>query len=68
LVRTVPKKRAETLRLILDAYPDVALARLLTTSFRSVFQRPLAFYLAQAALSFQCFREIARLLRDRSEV
>jgi tRNA A-37 threonylcarbamoyl transferase component Bud32 len=68
LVRTVPEKRAEILQLILDVYPDVALTRLLTTSFTSVFRRPLAFYLAQAALSFHCFQEIARLLRERSDV
>jgi tRNA A-37 threonylcarbamoyl transferase component Bud32 len=68
LVRTVPEKRAEILQLILDVYPDVALTRLLTTSFTSVFRRPLAFHLAQAALSFHCFREIARLLRERSDV
>jgi serine/threonine protein kinase len=64
LVRTVPDKLAETLQLILDVYPDEGVARLLATHFTSVFQRPLAFHLAQAGLSIQCFREIARLLSE----
>ncbi len=65
LVRTVPEEFAETLRLILDVYPDEGVARLLATSFTSVVRRPLTFHLAQAGLSFPCFREIARLLRER---
>jgi hypothetical protein len=65
LLRTVPGEFAETLRLILDVYADEGLTRLLATSFTSVFRRPLTFHLAQAGLSFQCFREIARLLRER---
>ncbi len=65
LVRTVPEKRAETLQLILDVYPDEGTTRLLDTSFTSVFRRPLAFHLAQAGLSLHCFREVARLLRER---
>ena len=65
LVRTVSEKRAESLRLILDAYGDEGVTRLLVPSFTSVLRRPLAFHLAQAPLSFQCFREIARLLRER---
>lgn len=65
LLRTVPEKRAETLRLILDVYQDEGVSRLLATSFTSVLRRPLTFHLAQAGLSFQCFREIARLLRER---
>jgi len=65
LVRTVPEKLAETLQLILDVYADEEVTRLLDTSFTSVFRRPLTFHLAQAGLSFQCFREIARLLRER---
>ena len=65
LVRTVPEKRAETLQLILDVYADEEVTRLLATSFTSVLRRPLTFHLAQAGLSFQCFREIARLLRER---
>ena len=65
LVRTVPEKRAGTLQLILDVYADEGVTRLLATSFTSVLRRPLTFHLAQAGLSFQCFREIARLLRER---
>jgi hypothetical protein len=65
LVRTVPEKRGETLKFILDVYADEEVTRLLATSFTSVFRRPLTFHLAQAALSFQCFREIARLLKER---
>ena len=65
LVRTVPEKLAETLHLILDVYPDEGVTRLLATIFASVFRRSLTFHLAQAGLSFQYFREIARLLRER---
>jgi hypothetical protein len=65
LVRTRPQKLAETLQLVLDVYDDETVTRLLATSFTSVWRRPLAFHLAQAALSFQCFREIARLLEER---
>lgn len=65
LVRTVPVRLAETLRLILDVYADDGVTRHLTTSFTSVLRRPLMFHLAQAPLSFQNFREIARLLRER---
>jgi tRNA A-37 threonylcarbamoyl transferase component Bud32 len=65
LVRTAPDKLAETLELILDVYEDEGVTRLLATSFTSVLRRPLTFHLAQAGLSFQYFREIARLLRER---
>jgi tRNA A-37 threonylcarbamoyl transferase component Bud32 len=65
LIRTVPEKRAETLQIILDVYADEGVTRRLATSFTSVLRRPLIFHLAQAGLSFQCFREIARLLRER---
>ena len=65
LVRTGPEKLAGTLQLILDVYPDEGVTRLLATSFTSVLRRPLSFHLAQAGLSFQCFREIARFLRAR---
>jgi hypothetical protein len=68
LVRTVPEKLAEFLQLILDVYSDENVTRLLATSFTSVLRRPLTFHLAQAGLSFQCFREIARLLRERLDV
>jgi len=65
LVQTVPERLAETLQLVLDVYADEGVTRLLATSFTSVLRRPLTFHLAQAGLSFQCFREIARLLRER---
>ena len=65
LVRTAPEKRAETLQLILDVYADEGVTHLLASSFTSAWRRPLTFHLAQAGLSFQCFREIARLLRER---
>ena len=59
LVRTSPEHRAETVGLILDAYADEAMTGTLTSSFESVWQRPLTYHLAQAPLSLQCFREIA---------
>jgi hypothetical protein len=65
LVRTVPERRAETLRLILDVYADEGVSRVLAASFTSVMRRPLAFHLGQAGLSYRSFREIARLLRER---
>ena len=63
LVRTAPEKRAETVQLILDCYADDGVTCVLNTSFTSVFRRPLTFHLAQAGLSFQCYREIARVLK-----
>ena len=65
LVRTSPEKLAEILQLVLDGYDDPGVTRILAASFTSVWQRPLTFHLAQAGLSFQCFREISRLLRER---
>ena len=62
LVRTVPEKRAGILQVILEVYADDEVTRLLTASFNSVFRRSLSFHLAQAALSFRSFREVARLL------
>ena len=65
LRRTVREKLAETLQLILDVYADEAVTRHLAASFTAVLRRPLTFHLAQAGLSLQSFREIARLLRER---
>jgi hypothetical protein len=65
LVRTVPEKRAATLALMLDVYADEDVTRVLATSFTSVWRRALTFHLAQAPMSFQCFREIAGWLRAR---
>ena len=66
LVRTVPEKRVETLDSILDAYGDENVTRVLATAFNSVWRRPLALHLLQARLSYQCFGEIGRLLREGS--
>lgn len=66
LVRTAAEERAATLAFILDVYGDEDVTRVLAASFTSVWRRSLTFHLAQAGLSFQCFREIARLLRDPS--
>lgn len=65
LIRTIPEKRAETVQLILDIYADEEVSRVLAVSFTSLMQRSLIFHFAQAPLSFQCFREFARLLRER---
>jgi hypothetical protein len=65
LVRIVPGKRAEILQHVLDVYKDEGVIRVLATSFTSLMRRPLTFHLAQAALSVEDFREIARLLRER---
>ena len=46
------------------AKADEEVTRLLAPSFTSVLRRPLTFHLAQAGLSFQRYREIARLLKD----
>ena len=62
LARTVPEKVAETLRHIVEVYPDEGVTRLLAASFTSVWRRALIFQLSQAGLSFQRFRMIARLL------
>ena len=65
LDRTAPGNLAETHRLVLDVYGDEGVTRLLVASFTPVVRRPLTFHLGQAGLSFQCYREIARLLRAR---
>jgi hypothetical protein len=64
LVRTAPRERAATLRVILDAYGDDEVTGALAASFRSVLQRPLTFHLGQAALSLGDYREIARILEE----
>jgi serine/threonine protein kinase len=62
LLRTPRGSIAETVQRILDVYGDEDVVRVLTPSFASVWRRALAFHLGQAPLSFQRFREIARLL------
>ena len=44
---------------------DLALPPDAAASATGGVRRPLTFHLAQAGLSFQCFQEIARLLRNR---
>ena len=65
LLRTVAEKRSATLQLILDVYADEDVTRVLATSFRSAWRRPLPFHLGQAGLSYRTYREIGRLLSDR---
>ena len=65
VVRTVPEKRAETLAFILDVYAEEEVTCALAASFTPVGRRSLTFHLSQAGLSFQCFAEIGRLLRER---
>ena len=66
LVRTAPQKRRETLESILDAYADENVTGVMAASFTSVWQRPLTLHLLQAPLSFACFCDVGRLLRERS--
>lgn len=65
LLRTARVDVAATLNLILDVYADEDVTRLVATSFTTALQRPLAFHLGQAALTFQCFRHIDGLLMER---
>lgn len=68
VIRMVPEQRAGIVQLVLDLYRDEDVTRVLATSFTSVLRRPLTFHLAQAAMSFEDFREIARLLRERARI
>jgi hypothetical protein len=63
LVRTVREKHAETIQLIIGAYDNEEVTRLLAASFDSVFRRPLTFHLGQAPLPYKRFTEIGRLLQ-----
>jgi hypothetical protein len=65
LVRTAPDKHAATLEFILDVYDDDEVTGILASSFTSVWQRPLAFHLSQGSLTFQSFREAARVITAR---
>ncbi len=65
LLRTVHEELPQTLGMILDEYGDEEVTRALVPSFRSVLQRPLAFHLGQAGLSYEYFRIIAGLLQAR---
>ena len=66
LVRTVPERIPETLNWILSVYPYEGAGRVLVSIFDAVFQRPLMYHLGQAPLSFESFRRIGRLLRERA--
>ena len=66
LVRTAPERRVETLEFMLGVYGDEDVVGALATRFRSVWRRSLTLHLLQARLSFECFCEIGRLLRERS--
>ena len=63
LLRTAPDELPETLRLILDAYADEEVTRLLVECFAPLLRRALPFHLGQAALPLRCYREIACALR-----
>ena len=65
LLRTPSGTSAEIVRLIVDAYGDAEVARVVASSFASVLERPLAFHLGQSPLSAGRFRETARLLSQR---
>ena len=67
LLRTAAEKQAATLDLILDVYADGDVTRLLATSFRSIFRRPLTFHLGQAPLSLEQYQAVAHLLRIREQ-
>jgi hypothetical protein len=62
LIRAAPGKFAVILTLVVTAYGDEEVTRVLAANFSSVIRRPLAFHLAQVGLSFERYRSIARLL------
>lgn len=65
LLRTAPADLGATLHLVLDAYADEEVTRLVALSFTSVLRRPLTFHLGQAGLSLRAYHEIAQLLSER---
>jgi len=65
LLRTAPGDFAKTLQLVADVYSDDSIVALVAASFTSPLQRPLAFHLGQAGLSFRSYREIARVMKAR---
>lgn len=64
LIRTGPERIPDTLEVILSAYGDEAVSRVVGSSFSTVFRRALVFHLGQAPLSFESFRGIHRLLES----
>lgn len=67
LHRTSGARLDDTFTLVLDAYADRAVVGLLHDMFSTTMQRPLAFHLGQAPLSFRRFEDIGRLLRVRRD-
>jgi hypothetical protein len=65
LLRTPRVAFAEVVDRILDDYGDKAVIPHVAASFASTTQRPLAFHLGQAPLSFESFQEIGRMLNRR---
>jgi hypothetical protein len=65
LLRTPPAGYAAVIRLVLDGYGDDEVGAMLAAGFTSVWRRPLPFHLGQAALPFQRYHEIGRLLGAR---
>ncbi len=59
-------RRAETVALVLDAYADEDVTRVLAAIATPVWRRSLAFHLALAPLPFDAFLEMGRLLRARA--
>jgi hypothetical protein len=64
-IRTVPEERAGMLESILDVYADEEVTRLLAASFNTVWHRSLPLHLLQGAISYRCFRDMGRMLRER---
>jgi hypothetical protein len=65
LLRIEPAELSEILSLILGVYADDVVTGLAATNFTTVLQRPLIHHLGQAGLSYEYFREIDHLLRER---
>ena len=65
VVRSAPAKLPETVQLILRGYADDDVTRHVAASFAAIVRRPLAFHLAQAGLSFGCYREIGQHVSTR---
>jgi serine/threonine protein kinase len=62
VLRASSERIPETVRLVVDAYGDGQVARLVATSFGSVWRRPLTFHLGQAGLTLGAYRQIGRVL------
>ena len=62
LIRSAPEAASRNIALVLHAYADESVTPLVAIQFTSVWRRPLAFHLGQAALSFPRFAQIGRQL------